>query len=134
MDLASVEKEFLGIIKIITDESGYIGKSLDAIAGINESHAVGFKNWYISEVEGDRFMQYAEDDAFYLEFYRCLLITYSGRIDIRTELNIHNLIEHFKEYLGSQACHRIVNNHGKKKINELMEELGGKDASVRRVG
>ena len=120
----SVKEVILEIILIIRDEDEYLGKAIDAVFQLPAVHQDALVAYFMDSVGQDSWTESSQDPMLYPEFFKALIVFYSGRLSTQKEPDRMQLITLLEGYLESKFCHNIVNESGKIKLRKLMEKCG----------
>ena len=124
VDSVSVKSSVLEIMKIIKDQDEYLGKTLDAIFRLPVEHQDALVNFFMDEIGQPEWEEFSEDQMLYPDFFKALIVFFSGRIDVGGEPDRNQLRDLFAAYLESKHCHDIVDIEDRKKIDAEVGELG----------
>lgn len=103
----SVKEHILDIITIISNEYEYLGKTIEAIFRLPVEHQHALVEFFMEEIGQPEWDELAEDPMLYPEFFKALIVFFSGRQNVSTEPDRFQLIELFEAYLESSYCHEI---------------------------
>jgi len=123
-DSVSVKRHMLHVIKTIKNESEYLGKTIDAIFQFPVPHQEALVAYFMEEIGQDGWEPFAKDTMEHPEFFKILLVFFSGREKFKKEPDKYQLIQLLVGYLESKHCHEIVDVKAKKEIADMIGELG----------
>ena len=123
VESVSVKSQMLEIINIIKFEEEYLGKSIDAIFRFPVEHQDAIVAYFMEEIGQPDWEELAEDPMLYPEFFKALIVFFSGRKEVGKEPDKYQLVELLAGYLESKHCHDIVDDDARLKVDEMMEGL-----------
>ena len=119
----SVKQQILNVINIILHEDEYLGKTIDAIFELPIAHQEAVIAFFMEEIGQEDWEELTEDETLYPEFFKALIMFFSGREEIKKEPDRLQLTELFQAYLESKHCHDIVDEDSREELAEMMGEM-----------